>query len=216
MVYHGDMVPSHVHGGGLRLTGQLLQFISSHGLAAVFILMTLESACIPIPSEVVMPFAGFMAWRGDLGLVAIVVIATIANVVGGLIAYAVGAWGGRAVILRWGRYVLLRPDHLARAERWFQRYGEWTVFVCRLLPALRTFISLPAGIARMSIGRFIFYSALGSLPWNFLLAYGGFKLGQHWEQVAHYVKPLTYFGALVLLGAVVWFWLGRRRPRADA
>jgi membrane protein DedA with SNARE-associated domain len=200
----------------IRLTEHLLQFVAQHGTAAVFVLMALESACIPVPSEVVMPFAGYLAYHGPLSLTAVVIAATAANVAGGLIAYAAGAWGGRALILRWGRYILLSRRHLDRAERWFERYGEITVLVCRLLPALRTFISLPAGIARMRLGRFVFYSALGSLPWNFLLAYAGFKLGQHWNTVDEYVKPLAYAGALILVAGVAWFWFGHRRRGTQA
>ncbi|MBX5436020.1 MAG: DedA family protein [Alicyclobacillaceae bacterium] len=176
--------------------------------------MTLESTCIPIPSEAVVPYAGYLASEHAFPLWAVVVAATAANVVGGLIAYAVGRAGGRALIVKWGRYVLLNRRHLDRAEQWFSRYGQITVFVGRLLPALRTFISLPAGVARMPVGRFMLYSALGSLPWNLALALAGFVLGQHWETVSSAVKPLTYAGALLLVAAVLWFWFGRRRPGA--
>ncbi|GGI97585.1 alkaline phosphatase [Alicyclobacillus cellulosilyticus] len=192
------------------MTAHLSTWVAHYGMAAVFILMTLESACIPIPSEAVVPYAGYLAAEHTLSLPAVILVTTAANVFGGLIAYAVGLYGGRPFILRCGRYVLLRPSHLERAEAWFARYGEITVFVCRLLPALRTFISLPAGMAKMRLWRFILYSALGSLPWNFALAVAGYELGRHWSQVDTYVKPLVYVGAAILAAAVVWFWLGRR------
>jgi membrane protein DedA with SNARE-associated domain len=192
------------------VTEHLLTFVTHHGTLAVFVLMALESACIPIPSEVVMPFAGYLSYHGTLSLAAVVIAATLANVVGGLVAYAVGRVGGRPFILRYGRYILLSQRHLEQAESWFERRGDITVLICRMLPALRTFISLPAGVARMPVGRFLLYSAIGSLPWNFVLAYAGFKLGQYWSLVDTYVKPLTYVGALVLVAAVVWFWFGRR------
>ncbi|WDL97964.1 DedA family protein [Alicyclobacillus sp. ALC3] len=189
-------------------------FISHYGNVAVFLLMTLESACIPIPSEVVMPLAGYHAFTAHQSFIVPVLIGTLANVVGGLIAYAVGRAGGRPFIHRYGRYILLNDRHLERAEQWFARRGEITVFVTRLLPALRTFISLPAGVAKMGLWRFTIYTAIGSFIWNFALTDAGYQLGQHWETVAKYTKPLTYIGAVLLVAAVVWFWFGRRRASA--
>lgn len=196
-----------------RLAEHLSLWVSQYGIVAIFVLMTLESACIPIPSEAVVPYAGYLAYNHQLSFAAAVISATVANVVGGLIAYWIGWRGGRPLILRYGRYILLSPRHLASAERWFGRYGEWTVFFGRLLPGLRTFISLPAGIGKMSLPRFVLYSALGSLPWNFALAWGGFQLGKHWEAVGTYLKPLTVFGVAVLVLAVLWFWFGQRHAR---
>lgn len=189
-------------------------FISQFGNIAVFVLMTLESMCIPIPSEVVMPYAGYHAFAHGQSYVVAVLVGTLANVVGGLIAYAVGRAGGRPFIRRYGRYILLNQRHLDRAEQWFQRRGEITVFITRLLPALRTFISLPAGVAKMRVGRFILYTAIGSLIWNFALTYAGFQLGKHWDVVATSIKPLTYFGAALLVLAVLWFWFGRRKAKS--
>ncbi|WP_290584762.1 DedA family protein [Alicyclobacillus sp.] len=188
-------------------------WVSQYGIVAIFVLMTLESACIPIPSEAVVPYAGYLAYNHQLSFTGAVLTATAANVVGGWIAYLVGARGGRPLILRYGRYILLSERHLKQAERWFERHGEWTVFFGRMLPALRTFISLPAGIGRMNPVRFTLYSALGSLPWNFALAWAGWQLGKHWEAVGTYLKPLTWFGAAVLVVGVVWFWFGQRRRR---
>jgi len=186
-------------------------FVAQYGNLAVFVLMVLESACIPIPSEAVMPYAGYLAYTHVLSLWTVIILATLANVVGGLIAYYVGQRGGRPFIRRYGRYILLTESHLDKAEKWFQRYGEVAVFVSRLLPAVRTVISLPAGIANMSLPRFIFYTLLGSLPWNAALAYAGFFLGAHWTEVGHFMKPLTYLGALILIVAIVLFWRKRRQ-----
>jgi membrane protein DedA with SNARE-associated domain len=195
------------------LAEHLSNFVSHYGSLAIFLLMTLESACIPIPSELVMPYAGYLAYAHEMSFLGAVLIATLANVVGGLLAYAIGRTGGRAFVLKYGRFVLLSPAHLDKAEDWFNRYGEWTVFFGRLLPGMRTFISLPAGMARMRLGKFVVFSAAGSLPWNVGLTWAGFQLGKHWNEVEHMLKPLTYFGAAVLLVAVIWFWSGRRKTR---
>jgi membrane protein DedA with SNARE-associated domain len=207
------MVLAPSKGGQSTLAVHFSDFVTHYGSLAVFILMTLESTCIPIPSEAVMPYAGYLAFTGHMSFVTAVIVGTLANVVGGLIAYYIGKKGGRAFILRYGRYVLLNEHHLIRAETWFARRGEITVFVARLLPALRTFISLPAGVANMPLGKFIVYSLLGSLPWNLALVWAGFALGQNWDTVGTYLKPLTYFAAAVLVLSVLWFWFGRRRAR---
>jgi membrane protein DedA with SNARE-associated domain len=193
-----------------NLSAQISLFVSHFGSLAIFILMTLESACIPIPSEIVMPYAGYMSFLHQFTIWDAVLIATIANVVGGWIAYAIGFFGGRPFVLRYGKYILLNENHLQRAERWFAKRGELTVLVARLLPGLRTFISLPAGMARMPLGRFTLYSAIGSLPWNIVLTLAGFQLGQHWSMIDKSLKPLTYFGVVLLIATVLWFWFGRR------
>lgn len=196
-------------GTSLTLALQLHDLVVHYGSLAVFVLMTLESVCIPIPSEAVMTFAGYLAFMGQMSFWGAVVIGTAANVVGGLLAYYIGLTGGRAFVLRYGRFVLLNPHHLDRAEAWFEKRGEATVFLARLLPALRTFISLPAGVAKMPLGKFLLYSALGSLPWNFALVLAGYQLGEHWETINLYLKPLTYFAGLILVVSVLWFWFGR-------
>lgn len=199
--------------GGNRLSAHVTTWISHYGLLAVFFLMALESCCIPIPSELVMPYAGYLSSQHDLSFTGAIIVSTIANVLGGLVAYWIGHAGGRAFINRYGKYVLLSTDHVDRAERWFARRGEWTVLIGRLLPAFRTFISLPAGIAEMPLWRFLIYSALGSLPWNIALTYAGYYLGRHWESVGHALKPLTYGAIVLFVLAVLWVWLGRRRAR---
>lgn len=189
-------------------------FLSHYGNLGVFLLMTLESACIPIPSEAVLPYAGYLVHAHTLHFWPVVLVATIASVFGGIIAYVVGRYGGRPLILRYGKYILLNRSHLDKADRFFARYGEAAVVVGRLIPAVRTFISLPAGVARMKFGRFLLFSFIGSLPWNIALTYAGVQLASHWAVIDHNLKPLTYVGALLLLLAVLWFWFGRRRMSA--
>ncbi|MCL6625460.1 DedA family protein [Alicyclobacillus shizuokensis] len=190
---------------------QLDIFVTYYGLSAIFVLMTLESLCIPIPSEVVMSFAGYLVYRGHLPLLGVIVIATLANLVGSWLAYLIGVYGGRAFILRWGRYVLLNEAHLQRAETWFARHGSLSVCIGRVLPGVRTFISLPAGIGRMPLARFFLFSAIGSWIWNTALTVFGYQLGKHWELVDIYLKPLTVLGAVVLIAGVLWYWFGRSR-----
>lgn len=185
--------------------------IEHFGLLAVFILSLLESACVPIPSELVVPLAGFLAYQGHMSLTGASAAATLGNVAGSWLAYAVGYYGGRPFISRYGRYVWLNERHLARIERWFARHGDITVFATRLLPAFRTFVSLPAGVARMPPIRFTIYSLAGALPWNLALALAGYQLGAHWLDVAEYLKPLSYVGAVLLVLTALWFWFGQRR-----
>ncbi|MDQ3991313.1 MAG: DedA family protein, partial [Actinomycetota bacterium] len=161
----------------------MTEVIGAYGYYAVFALMMLESALIPIPSEVTMPFGGFLVSRGDLSFFWVGMLGAIANVVGSWLAYWLGIWGGRPLVERWGRYVFLRAHDLDRAEAWFDKHGEATVFFSRLLPVVRTFISLPAGVARMPFWRFTAYTFLGCLPWSFALTWLGYVLGANWETV---------------------------------
>lgn len=155
-----------------EMNSMVMHWVQSGGYIGVFLAMVLESACIPLPSEVVMPFGGYLAFRGHLHLGIVILMGVLGNVVGSLISYYVGKFGGRAVIRRYGRYVRLSERHMDAAERWFRRRGDWVVFVGRLLPAIRTFISLPAGIAKMNAVKFTAYSAAGScrglLCWGML------------------------------------------------
>lgn len=192
----------------------MVAFVVHYGYLAIFIFSALESALIPIPSEVVLPYGGFMAAEHHLNLVGVIILATIANLVGGLITYYIGLFGGRAVVLRYGRYILLNKSHLDWAENWFAKRGSLTVFIGRLLPAVRTYISLPAGMAKMPLGRFLLFSVLGALPWNIALTLSGYYLGRNWSVVDTHLKPLTYFGALVLVVGIVWFWSRRNRRSA--
>lgn len=188
--------------------------VGDWGYLAIFVLMALESACIPIPSEVTMPFGGLLAASGDLNFWVVGLIGAVANLVGSWIAYAAGATGGRALVLRFGRYVRIRPHELDRAEAWFERYGDRAVFWSRLLPVVRTFISLPAGAARMKLGRFSVYSLLGSLPWSYGLAYGGFVLGRNWGRLADNIEVAAFVVAALIVAAVVALVVRARRRSA--
>ena len=196
---------------------QILDFIRHVyqilGWPGVVLLMAIESACIPLPSEIIMPLSGWML-VADKGLgVEYVVLAglcgAVGNVIGSVIAYWVGAWGGRPFLHRYGKYVLVSHHDIEVADRWFDRYGDQIVFLSRLLPAVRTFISFPAGIARMKMGKFLLYSFLGSFPWSVGLAYGGYLLGQNWERIREVMRPFD-IPILVIFLALVAFFIWRR------
>ncbi len=197
--------------GGLE--NFLLNELSRFGLWAIFIAMTLESACIPIPSEVVMPYAGILVARGNYSLVQVVLIGSLANLTGSALAYAVGRYGGRNFIERYGKYIFLSRKHLALADKWFDRHGQATVFVSRLLPGVRTFISLPAGIGRMNFLRFALYSFIGSLPWNLALAYAGIVFADNWQVMQGYLHQvnLVVIGLMLLTALLIWQWWRRRK-----
>lgn len=190
-------------------------FVRSWGYFAVFILMFFESACIPIPSEVTMVFAGFMVSRGIMNLWLVTAVGTLANVAGSIATYYIGAKGGRPLVERYGKYVLISHKKLDTADRWFGKYGEWAVFISRLLPGVRTFISLPAGVARMDVGRFLLYSTIGCVPWCFMLTYIGFKMGENWESVLYYYHRFEYLiiGVIVLaiiILVVLWIYRSKK------
>jgi len=197
----------------LTLVSQLiLGVISAGGYAGIVLLMAIESACIPLPSEIIMPFSGYLAGQGRFSLWGVAVAGAVGCNLGSMVAYAVGAYGGRPFLERYGRYVLLTRGDLAWADRWFARYGEATVFFSRLLPVIRTFIALPAGIARMDFLRFNVYTFLGSLPWCLGLAWLGLKLGEHWEETIRPVfEKLDLLIGLLLAAALVWFVRARLR-----
>ena len=167
-----------------------INLIESLGYWGVFIGMTLESACIPLPSEVIMPFAGFVVYEGKLTLWGITLVGALGNLFGSLIAYYVGLKGGKPFLEKYGKYFLISQNSLNKAHAWFERYGHEAVFFGRLLPGIRTFISLPAGIAEMDIKKFVIYSFAGSLPWCFFLGYIGVVLGSNWELVRAYFHIL--------------------------
>jgi membrane protein DedA with SNARE-associated domain len=191
------------------------------GYLGVLIAMAIESAMIPLPSELILPYAGFLVsdasqleplTKGPWNFWLVVIAGTIGNTVGSLIAYAIGAWGGRPFLERYGRYLLIRHHEIELAERFFDRYGSATAFFSRLLPIVRTFISFPAGVARMPLGRFIVYSTAGAFLWSILLVYAGTVLGANWEDIRHALQPfdLAIAVAVVLfVVAFIWFRLGR-------
>jgi len=186
------------------------------GFPGVVLLMAIESACIPLPSEIIMPLAGWMLIAdkglGPEYLVLAGFCGAVGNVIGSLVAYEVGAWGGRPFLYRWGKYILITPHDIERADRWFDKYGDRITFLSRLLPVVRTFISLPAGIARMKLWKFVLYCFLGAFPWSIGLAYGGYVLGQHWDKIRDAIRPFDYPIVAVFLLLVAFFvW---RRLRA--
>jgi membrane protein DedA with SNARE-associated domain len=193
----------------------IIPILEDYGLLAIFITMTLESACVPIPSEIVVPYGGILVAGGHLplsgaaaGTALVVLVATLANLAGSTMAYSAGRWGGRALVLRYGRYFFMSRHHLDLAERWFERRGEITVFATRMMPGIRTFISVPAGVARMPFGRFAVYSFLGALPWNLALVYLGFTLGQNWDRLQEYFHEynLIFFAVLAAVAALAVVW----------
>jgi len=192
----------------------LQHLVTTWGYVGIFVLMLAESACIPIPSEVTMPVGGFLASSGRLDLWLVGLMGVAGNLAGSLVAYGVGATGGRAFVLRFGRYVRLRAHDLERAETWFAGHGEGTVFWSRLLPVVRTFISLPAGVGRMRLGRFCLYTVLGCVPWSFGLAVGGYYLGKNWEKLAKNVELVSIVIAVAVVAAIVVLVIRGRRKTA--
>jgi membrane protein DedA with SNARE-associated domain len=186
----------------------------SVGYLGVLGAMAIESAMIPLPSELILPYAGFLV--SDLSQIEpltggawnywiVVVVATVGNTLGSLVAYVIGAYGGRPFLERYGRYLLIRPHEIELADRFFASHGGATVFIGRLLPVVRTFISFPAGVARMPLGRFIVYSTAGALPWSMLLVYAGTVLGANWVDIRHALQPFDLAIAIAVVLAVVLF-----------
>ena len=191
-------------------------FIDSVGVIGVFILMALESACIPVPSEAIMLFAGFSVSDGEMTLFGIVAAGVLGNVVGSWVAYAVGYYG-RLELLEKNRFIHISPKHLAQADRWFERHGDMTVLVTRCLPIIRTFISLPAGVARMPFWRFTILTLIGCIPWVFALGLLGREVGDNWEEWRDYLHYFDYvvIGA-ILIGIIYWLIRRRREPQPAA
>ncbi|MEK7607285.1 MAG: DedA family protein [Patescibacteria group bacterium] len=187
----------------------LVQFtvgvIGATGYVGVFSLMLFESAGIPIPSEVIMPFAGFLVAAGKMGLWQIVLLGALGNLAGSLLAYWIGARGGRPFLEKYGRYILISKYDLDLADRWFLKYGEWTVFFGRLLPVIRTYISFPAGVAKMNLKTFSFYTFLGALPWCLLFGWLGVKMGSHWELIREKLHNFDLAIAFLVAAAIGWY-----------
>src|SRR5919199_2880762 len=189
--------------------------IGEYGVPAVFGLMLLESTGVLIPSEAISPFAGYLVSVGKMSLLGAISAGVLGNLVGSWVAYSIGLWGGRELWLHYGRYVGVRSHHLHLAEKWFERYGEFTVFISRCLPVVRTFISFPAGTARMNFAKFTFYTLLGCVPWVFALTYLGYYLGKNWERVGSYLHYLDYAVAVALLAGAVYLYVRWRSSRSS-
>jgi membrane protein DedA with SNARE-associated domain len=196
------------------LEHQLVEFLTNLlqtiGWFGVVVIMAFESANIPIPSEVTMPLAGWMlvqarglsAWHAVLlgGL-----WGAVGCTIGSVVSYALGAWGGRPLVKRYGKYILVHEEDLEKADRWFARWGDWAAFISRLLPIVRTFISFPAGVVRMNFTRFTIYSFIGSFIWCGLLSLGGFYFGEHWEELRALMRPFDIPIAVVIVAALAYY-----------
>jgi membrane protein DedA with SNARE-associated domain len=182
------------------LSNFVIAVIEQLGYGGVFVGMTLESTGLPLPSEIIMAFAGYVVWEGQLTLLGITLAGTLGCLTGSLVAYGIGAYGGRPLLERYGKYVLIRKNELDRGEQWFAKHGESAVFISRLLPVVRTYISFPAGIVRMDVRKFSVYTFLGSLPFCFAFAYAGVALGPHWHSITRLSR---YFNVAVIVALAV-------------
>ncbi len=197
------------------LASIIISIISATGHSGVFLLMTLESCGVPAPSEVIMPFGGFLVATGRLNFWLVVLMGTLGNLVGSLIAYTIGLKGGRPLIERYGKYILISHHDLDKADGWFARYGDFAVFAGRLLPVVRTYISFPAGIAKMNVKKFSLYTTLGALPWCILFTWLGVKLQNHWELIHTKLHFLNYVVAGAIICAAAWYvWQHLKKRRA--
>lgn len=185
----------------------VIAIISAMGYWGIVLMMAIESACIPLPSEIIMPFSGYLVYTGRFGLIETGLAGAFGCVTGSVAAYFVGVYGGRPFLLKYGRYVLITPKELDTADRFFARYGDAAIFVSRLMPVVRTFISLPAGIARMNFPKFVIYTFLGSFPWCLGLSWLGLKLGENWNTLGKYFHKfdaLIGVGIAVAIGLFLW------------
>jgi membrane protein DedA with SNARE-associated domain len=205
-------------------TNLILDWISNSGYLGIIMLMTLESACIPVPSEIVMPFAGYLVFQGQqpgfegahLTLLGITIAGAIGCTIGSIAAYAVGVYAGRPFVLKYGKYFLVREKHLLMAEKWFAKYGDAATFISRLLPVVRTVISLPAGIAKMDFKKFVFYCFMGSLPWTFMLGYVGYWLGPNWDDIVAVFRQLDIVVVVAVIALVAWYLVKLRNSGAGS
>ncbi len=187
--------------------------IDSLGYWGIVIMMAIESASIPLPSEIIMPYGGFLVYRypEQYTLFKMGIAGAFGCVVGSVIAYWVGKFGGRPVVEKYGKYVLIRNKDLDTADRFFEKYGDWAIFISRLLPVIRTFISFPAGVVRMNFPRFVIYTFVGSFPWCYALAYVGKLLGTHWRDIGHYFHGAdVIIISLIVLAFAFWLWMHLR------
>jgi membrane protein DedA with SNARE-associated domain len=197
------------------LSGFVITSITRLGYSGIVLLMAVESACIPLPSEVIMPFSGYLAYNGEFSLGAVAVAGASGCLLGSLVAYFIGFYGGRSLVYKYGRFVLVSHRELDLADRWFARHGAITVFIGRLLPVIRTFIALPAGISRMSLLPFVFYTFIGSLIWCYGLAWIGLKLGANWHILGEYFHRFDTAIAVILLIGAAWYLRRHWKHRLD-
>ena len=187
------------------LTQFAVNLIDTTGYIGIFVLSVLENAGIPIPSEVVMPFSGFLVSSGRFNLWGVVIVATVANLIGSVILFYIGRLGGRLILEKYGRYVLITKHDIESGDRWFSRHGSSAVFFGRLLPVVRTLISLPAGMSEMGIYKFTLLTLAGSLPWNFALVLVGYKAGENWDLLHAYFKKFDLVIVVLIAFGIVWY-----------
>ncbi|MDH4085388.1 MAG: DedA family protein [Nitrospira sp.] len=202
-----------------ELSQFVIACISRFGYAGIVFTMAVESACIPLPSEIIMPFSGYLVMTGEFTMLGVTLAGAIGNVLGSIVAYYAGVWGGRPFAERYGPYFLVSHHDLDVADRWFAKYGEAAVFFGRMLPVVRTFISLPAGIAKMNFPRFAMFTFVGALPWCYLLAYIGLRMGEQWEHLRDYFHQFDIAIGLVLavaIGYFLWSHWPKRRTSSGA
>ena len=198
------------------LAAFVISVISALGYPGIALLMAIESACTPLPSEIILPFSGYLVYMGRFSLFWVATAGALGCNVGSIAAYYVGAYGGRPILLRYGKYFLISRREIELADRWFERYGQWTIFFSRLLPVIRTYISFPAGVARMNFWQFNVYTFLGSWPWCYGLAYAGYRLGEHWPTLEVYFHEFDFvIGLLLLAGIAAYIWLHLRNRAAE-
>jgi membrane protein DedA with SNARE-associated domain len=183
----------------------IMGVISSMGYGGIVLLMAIESACIPLPSEIIMPFAGFLVSKGTMTLWGISLAGALGCVLGSIPAYYLGMYGGRPLVEKYGKYVLISHKDLDMADRWFAKHGEIIIFIARLLPAVRTFIAFPAGVARMNMTKFAIYTFVGSFIWCWILGYAGMKMGENWESLKVYFHEFHYVIAAVGIAFAIWY-----------
>lgn len=192
------------------MTGWIADLIEAFGALGVAFLMALENLFPPIPSELILPFAGFLVGRGEIGFLPALIASTAGSLFGALILYALGRWGGRNLILRNGRYLRVKEADLDRAEGWFDKYDEWVVLFGRMVPGVRSVVSIPAGMLRTPFLRFVLLTTAGSAAWNTLLLGAGWYLGENWQQIEGFVGSLSNFVlvlvAVALVAAAIWWW----------
>lgn len=194
-----------------KILGVLASFIiasiSTLGFWGIVAMMAIESACIPLPSEVIMPFSGYLVSQGRFTLLETALAGALGCVIGSVAAYIAGRYGGRQFIWKYGKYILISHHDLELADRWFDHHGQFAIFFSRLLPVVRTFISLPAGIAKMRFDLFVLWTFVGSLPWCYALSYIGFKMGERWDKLGVYFHRFdTVIGIIIVMGGVWWVW----------
>ena len=185
--------------------GFALSTISTFGYYGIFFLMMLESMVLPVPSELVMPFAGFLIEKGSFTFLFVILASTLGSITGSLIFYYIGKTGGHHLVEKYGKYVLINHEDVKKTEEWFNKRGELTIFFGRLIPVIRHLISLIAGIGKMNVKKFTLYTIIGAALWNAILTYLGFVLGQHWEEVNQYTDQISLVIVILLIGFIVYF-----------